>query len=432
MGKTGRPRHPDILTPREWEVLALLRERLTNEEIASRLGISLDGAKYHVSQILSKLGVATREEAAVALAERRRGWAAWPLWARIAGAATLAAVTAGIAVLALGVLRTGTPTDAQREPVISSPAAVIPWADTPAPGVAEPVTIPGVSACQAADLGVRWLNQNPRGGPVDTFVWSIVLNNKASSPCFLGSTLQVRFVTADGHMVLPAKRTGGGIVYLEAPPPDWLANLTTPVPRFSREAGGSISLYSCHLPALTQLEITPGPGLGTLMLDSGAPDGLGTPCPSGAQSYRSHLSPGQCCSGIGSRTQTRIEAPERVRVGERFRFLITIINEPGATTRSGIGGPQETPTPPPLEWSPCPTYHQELQGVPGTFGTYRLNCESVAPLPSRGIATFEMYIDVPPDAQSGPSVLEWGLDGDEGMYQEASINVWIEPRQPVP
>ena len=37
---------------------------LTNEEIAHRLGITLDGAKYHVSQILSKLGVATREEAA--------------------------------------------------------------------------------------------------------------------------------------------------------------------------------------------------------------------------------------------------------------------------------------------------------------------------------------------------------------------------------
>ena len=26
MTKRGRPRHPDILTPREWEVLTLLRE----------------------------------------------------------------------------------------------------------------------------------------------------------------------------------------------------------------------------------------------------------------------------------------------------------------------------------------------------------------------------------------------------------------------
>jgi DNA-binding CsgD family transcriptional regulator len=98
----------DTLTPREREVLALLRRGLTNEEIAQRLDISLDGAKYHVSQILSKLGVATREEAAaIAIGEPRRWWAAWPLWARIGGAATMAAAGAGVAVLAWGVLRTG-------------------------------------------------------------------------------------------------------------------------------------------------------------------------------------------------------------------------------------------------------------------------------------------------------------------------------------
>ena len=66
----------DVLTPREREVLALLGHGLTNEEIAHRLDISLDGAKYHVSQILSKLGVATREEAAASRPEERPGsWA---------------------------------------------------------------------------------------------------------------------------------------------------------------------------------------------------------------------------------------------------------------------------------------------------------------------------------------------------------------------
>ena len=39
MGKRGRPPHPDILTPREWEILALLREGLSDPEIAERLGI---------------------------------------------------------------------------------------------------------------------------------------------------------------------------------------------------------------------------------------------------------------------------------------------------------------------------------------------------------------------------------------------------------
>jgi len=60
----GRPPHPDILTPREWQVLDLIREGLTNEQIAQRLDVSLATAKYHVSEILTKLGLTSREEAA--------------------------------------------------------------------------------------------------------------------------------------------------------------------------------------------------------------------------------------------------------------------------------------------------------------------------------------------------------------------------------
>src|SRR5439155_14573271 len=96
-----RRRHPDELTDREREVLELLRRDFTNEQIAHRLGISLDGAKYHVSQILSKLGVATREEAAaVALSGRRRWWASWPLWTKIAGAAMATAIAGAVVFVA--------------------------------------------------------------------------------------------------------------------------------------------------------------------------------------------------------------------------------------------------------------------------------------------------------------------------------------------
>ncbi len=74
MGKRGRPPHDDILTPREWEVLALLRQELSNPEIAERLGISRDGAKYHVSEILGKLGLESREQAARWRYEEARPW----------------------------------------------------------------------------------------------------------------------------------------------------------------------------------------------------------------------------------------------------------------------------------------------------------------------------------------------------------------------
>jgi DNA-binding NarL/FixJ family response regulator len=49
---------------REVEVLRLLGEGLTNAQIARRLFISPKTAEHHVSRIYSKLGLATRSEAA--------------------------------------------------------------------------------------------------------------------------------------------------------------------------------------------------------------------------------------------------------------------------------------------------------------------------------------------------------------------------------
>ncbi|MEX0782173.1 MAG: helix-turn-helix transcriptional regulator [Dehalococcoidia bacterium] len=50
-------------TPRQREVLDLMSRGKTNTEIGESLGISLDGAKWHVSEILSKLQAESREEA---------------------------------------------------------------------------------------------------------------------------------------------------------------------------------------------------------------------------------------------------------------------------------------------------------------------------------------------------------------------------------
>lgn len=65
----NRPAHLETdykheLSPRQREVLALVARGKTYGEIADALGITLDGVKWHMREVLTKLGVNSREEAA--------------------------------------------------------------------------------------------------------------------------------------------------------------------------------------------------------------------------------------------------------------------------------------------------------------------------------------------------------------------------------
>jgi DNA-binding CsgD family transcriptional regulator len=133
-------------TPRQREVLDLMARGRTNTQIGEELGISLDGAKWHVSEILSKLQAESREEAAEYW-RRYNGFA--PRFERIfrgitggialkwvAGTAAIAvAGAAAAAIIAIAINQSSS------EPSVGDPD--VPGAVTPDTGTGNPGGAPG-------------------------------------------------------------------------------------------------------------------------------------------------------------------------------------------------------------------------------------------------------------------------------------------------
>ena len=156
--RRGRPRHPDILTPAERRVLDELREGGTNAEIAQRLGISADGVKYHVSNMLGKLGLENRQQLAAwrePPRERRRRWLFAPLAVpfplKVAGGVAGGAVAVAAIVVAVVLTLPRNPAPADDAPVppvapVPPPAATATIATMPSPtATATPVVDPAVA-----------------------------------------------------------------------------------------------------------------------------------------------------------------------------------------------------------------------------------------------------------------------------------------------
>ncbi len=65
MGSGARTPAPVRWSPRERDVLDLVARGLTNAEIAAELGITFATAKWHVSELITKLGVESRDDVAI-------------------------------------------------------------------------------------------------------------------------------------------------------------------------------------------------------------------------------------------------------------------------------------------------------------------------------------------------------------------------------
>ena len=123
----------DELTERQREVLRLIAKGRTNGEIATELGISIDGVKWHVREILAKLAVDSREEAAAS-------WRAEQGWTRrltaMMAVPPFAAAGAAVAVAAVAVfgLLFVIATDDETGPDIENTRTPPSTAVTPTPG----------------------------------------------------------------------------------------------------------------------------------------------------------------------------------------------------------------------------------------------------------------------------------------------------------
>ena len=223
-----RTRNEGRLSERQVEVLRLIARGKTNREIAEQLGITLDGAKFHVSAILAALEVDTREEAAEWWSEQNRltrrvgdglqgiaGWAGWR------GAAILGGGAAAIAVVAVVVALTRQSSNSEEyacttyvpsptpESVAGFPGSVIiDWVQF--------IHFNGVNFQPALDLGADWTEDDlgPLCGRVAFRVDGVVTDPnyraKDGDSSFLPIGTPVYTVRGQDPKEILAVRAGGG------------------------------------------------------------------------------------------------------------------------------------------------------------------------------------------------------------------------------
>jgi DNA-binding CsgD family transcriptional regulator len=146
-------------TPRQREVLDLITRGKSNQQIADTLGISLDGAKWHMREILSKLGVDTREEAA----EYWRGYnGVTPRFARLLRGVVGAGLGKWLAVATAAGALVGM--------VAIGLTAALDGGDDPAASFAEPTStsspVPIPTASPTSDPTLRWQSAPPSPCPL--------------------------------------------------------------------------------------------------------------------------------------------------------------------------------------------------------------------------------------------------------------------------
>ena len=140
----AHPEQRTELTERQEAVLRLIAKGMTNAEIAEQLGVTLDGVKWHVREILGKFQVDSREEAAQRWREqnstgnRIRSWAGGLVASSAVRWASGLAAIGGTGLIGTAAL-VNTMQAGEQEPE-APPAAVVAVA-TPDPATSDGLTL---------------------------------------------------------------------------------------------------------------------------------------------------------------------------------------------------------------------------------------------------------------------------------------------------
>jgi len=404
-----RARRLDELTAREQEVLQLIRAGLTNEEIAERLGSSPDGAKYHVSQILWKLGVSSREEAAALSSPQKHRapwWAGAPLWARIAGAGVMAAAVAGIGVLVWGVVAPTGSGEEERASTSAVPTRTpVPWIDsTPGP-TPSPAPFPtpnpndlAVRPCRAEDITGAVTGGNGAGGWIFKY---FAFSNVSSEPCRLEGVPAMQFLDANGQAQPTTWREDPCIIpSVVVPCPHLVAVLQadtgqTALPDYRLKASqAALTLLYWgrldDLPSYTPCPLSASAIAFDLPGDAGRVTvPLGGPMNACVAPGVSQFGPAPTptpAPGARPELTARLKLPQTVVAGETLKFVADLTNT--------------SPTVPFVFGDLCPEYTVIL-GAKQAQERHALSCRPVVSISAGGSASFSMELAIPANIAPG-------------------------------
>ena len=169
---------PSQWSPRQREVLDLLAKGRTNGQIAEQLDMTLDGAKWHVSELIAELNAGSREEVAEYWRRERNpmnrlAHALLPLVA-IKPIAIGAASIAGAAAIAIGavVIASGNGGENLLGATDASPTPAEDHAATPDTPVADETSSPSSSAPLPGDVDPQLLRYIENAGiPIELVSW---------------------------------------------------------------------------------------------------------------------------------------------------------------------------------------------------------------------------------------------------------------------